>query len=137
MTYCNIEMGPSLLRYSFISDDRYVIVKRKNANGSKIPPKKKSISKTHSGNGSSVRYPDPNEKCSCSHISGALIQVLIIHPIIFPLIHFLIRHEVIIRQWCCRWNKESCIILNHLIGDVNNFRQLCRRTKDIRPIEGR
>ena len=62
----------------FISDDRYVIVKRKNANGSKTPPKKKSTSKTQSGNGSPVRYPDPydnssTQKCSCSHISGASI----------------------------------------------------------------
>ena len=62
----------------FISDDRYVIVKRKNANGSKTPPKKKSTSKTHSGNGSSVIFPDPydtsrTQKCSCSHISGASI----------------------------------------------------------------
>ena len=71
-------MGPSLLRYSFISDDRYVIVKRKNANGSKTPPKKISTSKTQSGNGSLVRYPDPYDnssthKCSCGHISGASI----------------------------------------------------------------
>ena len=62
----------------FILDDRYVIVKRKNANGSKTPPKKESTSKTHSGNGSSLRYPDrydnsSTQKCSCSHISGASI----------------------------------------------------------------
>ena len=62
----------------FISDDRYVIVKRKNANGSKTPPKKKSTSKTHSGNGSPARFPNPydtssTQKCSCSHISGASI----------------------------------------------------------------
>ena len=71
-------MGPSLLKYSFVLDDRYVIVKRKNANGSKTPPKKKSTSKTQGGNGSPVRFPDTydtssTKKCSCSHISGASI----------------------------------------------------------------
>ena len=40
--------------YSFFKDDRYIIVKRKNANGSKTPPryqsKEFSISPTRKGN---------------------------------------------------------------------------------------
>lgn len=96
-------MGPMLLKYFFISDDRYVIVKRKNANGSKTPPKKKSTSKTHSGNGSPVRYPDPydnssTQKCSCSHISGASIGSDNPSNYISIDTFLLIRDEVIIHQ---------------------------------------